>query len=70
MAMNPLKLLSAKKQFEKRHARVAAFIEKELMVPLPEGTILELSVTRPGEAPVTTNMKITEEDLQFLKDLK
>ena len=36
---------------------------------LPEGTVLELTVTKPGEGPVTTNMKITAEDLELIKEL-
>ena len=36
---------------------------------LPEGTVLELTVTKPGEEPVTTNMRITAEDLELIQEL-
>lgn len=73
MAMNPamiIKLMNAKRQFEQRHPRVLSFVEHELMTEIPEGTILEVSVTKPGRSAVTTNMRVTAEDLQLLKDLQ
>ncbi len=73
MAMNPaliMKLMNARKQFEERHPRVLSFMEHELMTEIPDGTILEVSVTKPGRNKVTTNMRVTAEDLQLLKDLQ
>ena len=71
--MNPLnivKILSLKSAFEKRHPKAVAFVNRELMTAVPEGTILELSLTRPGEQTVTANLKITAEDLEMLQELK
>ena len=73
MAISPvtiLKLMNEKKQFEKRHPRVVSFVNQHLLSPLPEGTVLEISITRPGSAPVTTNMKITAEDQALFEELK
>ena len=73
MAMNPamiIKLMNAKRQFEQRHPRVLSFVENELMTDIPEGTILEVTVTKPGRPGVTTNMRVMAEDLQLLKDLQ
>ena len=39
-------------------------------ITIPDGTILEMTVRRPGEEPVTTNMRVTPEDLELLKELK
>ena len=74
MAMNPAALLKVHqmiKGFEERHPRVVSFGTKELLGGnIPEGTVFELSLTRPGENTVTTNMKITAEDLEMLRVLK
>ena len=40
------------------------------MTGLPEGTILEMTVTKPGAEPKTTNIKITPDDLAVLNELK
>ncbi len=71
--MNPallFKFMGMKKEFKNRHPRVASFIKNELVRELPEGTVLEISVTRPGEEKVTCNMLLKEEDLELLKELK
>ena len=70
-ALNPMqivKFMNMKKGFEARHPRFAAFIQKEILTDVPEGTVVEITVTKPGCAPVTTNMRITAEDLQMVKD--
>lgn len=71
--MNPtsiMKLLSAKNQFEANHPKFAAFIGTMFTRPLEEGTILEVTLTRPGEKPVTANMKLQQSDLELLAELK
>ena len=44
----------------------------KLMVspPSDEGTILDLTLTRPGEEPVTTNFKVKYSDLALMESLK
>ncbi|MBR2527743.1 MAG: hypothetical protein IKE58_04660 [Blautia sp.] len=72
MALNPLqlmKLVSTKKQFEERHPRVISFFNHEMKSPLPEGSVMEMSITRPGEKPVSTNLKLTAQDVELLKEL-
>ena len=74
MAINPLKLAKLndyKKQFEGRHPKIVSFLDNQLgKGHIPEGTILELSITRPGEEKVTTNMRVTPEDVSLIKELK
>lgn len=70
---NPLhimKLMNLKKEFEGRHPRFISFIQNELMTDVPEGTVMEITVTKPGKAPVTANMRITQEDIKLVEDLK
>ena len=71
--MNPavlMKLMSAKTQFEQSHPKVISFLKTVFSRPIEEGTILELTVTRPGEEPITTNMKVQQSDLDLLKELE
>lgn len=71
--MNPtsiLKFLSAKKQFEDNHPKFEAFVRRILSRPLEEGTVIEVTVTRPGEKPMTGNIKLLQSDLELLSELK
>lgn len=71
--MNPssiLKLVSAKAKFEGNHPKFVSFVKSMLSRPVEEGTILEITVTRPGEAPVTANIKVQQSDLELLEELK
>ena len=70
--MNPavlMKLMSAKAQFEQSHPKVISFLKTVFSRPIEEGTILELTVTRPGEEPVT-NLKVKDSDLALMESLK
>ncbi len=73
--MNPaimLKLMNAKNTFSKNHPKFEAFIQNVLMGGngIPEGTVIEITVTKPGEEPVTTNMKVLQSDLDMVESLK
>ena len=46
------------------------FIDDEFFTDLPEGSVVEITVTRPGEKPVTGNFKTLKSDCQLLKDMK
>lgn len=73
--MNPailLKIMNAKNTFTKNHPKFEAFIQSVLMGGngIPAGTVIELTVTKPGEAPVTTNIKVQQSDLDLVESLK
>lgn len=68
--MNPLALLGIMKRLETAHPKAASFVRNELMTGLPEGTIIEMTVTKPGSEPKTTNIRITQDDLAALNELK
>lgn len=67
--MNPLTMLKYKMKLEKNHPKAAEFVKRVLMTGLPEGTILELTVTKPGEGAKTANLKITRDDLDLLDEV-
>lgn len=71
--MNPssiLKLMSAKAQFERSHPKFMAFVKKVMSRPIEEGAIVEITVTRPGEEPLTANIKVQQSDLDLLAELR
>ncbi|MGN0402551.1 MAG: hypothetical protein ACI4HQ_09900 [Acetatifactor sp.] len=71
--MNPatiMKIMGAKSQFEKSHPKFIAYLKAVFSRPLEEGTVMEITVTRPGEEPVTSNIKLQQSDLELLAQLK
>ena len=73
MAMNPanvFKLMQMKKKFENNHPKAVSFVQRVLLSGLPEGSVVEMSVTKPGENKVTTNIRVTADDLEMMEDLK
>ena len=71
--MNPaaiMKIMQAKNTFAANHPKFAAFIKAVFSRNIEEGTIIEITVTRPGEAPVTSNIKIQQSDLDLFRELQ
>lgn len=71
--MNPMtmmKLMSAKAAFEKTHPKFVAFLNNAMARSMEEGTIIELTMTRPGETPITTNIKVQKSDLELVESLR
>lgn len=71
--MNPasiMALMSAKNKFTNNHPKFVAFLQNVFSRGVEEGTIIEMTVTRPGEAPVTANIKVQQSDLELLRELK
>lgn len=69
-AASIMKLMSAKNQFSRNHPKFEAFIQSILSRPIEEDTVIEITVTRPGERPVTANLKVQQSDLELLEELK
>lgn len=71
--MNPasiMKIMNAKNKFTENHPKFAAFLNTVFSRGITEGTIIEITVTRPGEEALTTNMKVKQSDLDLLNELK
>lgn len=71
--MNPasiMKVMSAKKKFTDNHPKFVAFLSNVFGTGIVEDTIIELTVTKPGQNPVTTNIKVKQSDLELLEELK
>lgn len=65
-----MKLAGIKKKFLKNHPKMLPFVNTVIAPGLPEGTVLELTVTKPGETPVTANMKVTSEDINLFREIR
>ena len=66
--MNPMEMMQFAKEldnFKKNKQKVA----NEFGKGLPEGSILELKITRPGQEEKVSNMRILPEDQSFLSKL-
>ena len=73
MAMNPaslMKMMTMKAKFEKNHPKFVAFLSTVFSRPIQEGTVIELTVKRPGEDPVTTNISVTADDIEMFNEMK
>ena len=65
-----MKIMAALGTFKQEHPKFASFVEMLIKRGVTEGTVIEVTVTRPGEEPVTTNMKVKESDIELVKSLK
>lgn len=71
--MNPasiMKIMSAKNRFTENHPKFAAFIKTVFAKGIEEGTVIEIQVTRPGESPMTANIKVQQSDLELMRELQ
>lgn len=71
--MNPaamFKIMQAKNTFTNNHPKVEAFVQNVLTNKIVEGTIIEVSIQRPGEEAVTTNLRVQQSDLELIQSLK
>ena len=56
--MNPaamFKIMQAKNTFTKNHPKFEAFLKNVMANKIVEGTVIEVSIQRPGEEAITTN---------------
>ena len=71
--LNPLtmmKLNQVKSKFISNHPKFAFFVKNIFSRKIEAGTIIEITVKRPGENPITSNMKVTESDIELLENVK
>ena len=68
--MNPFTLLKYKPKLEANHPKAAEFVKKVIMSGLPEGTIVEVSVTKPGEETKTSNIRVTKDDIDMFDEVR
>ncbi len=70
--MNPhnmMQFMTALGTFKSNHPKFMSFIEHFMKTGVPEGSVIEVTVTLPGEEGVTANMKVLESDLELIRAL-
>ena len=73
MAINPMKLLELKNlwsAFTKRHPKFPQFLSAVQRAGIPEGTIIDVQITSPDGKTVTSNVKVTSDDIDAVKSLQ
>ena len=65
-----MKLMSAKNTFDRNHPKFGAFLKAAFGTGIEEGTIIEITVQKPGQQPLTTNLKVQQSDLELMQELK
>ena len=65
-----MKIMGAKNKFSNNHPKFVAFLSMIFSRGIIEGSIIEITITRPGEQPITSNMKVMQSDLELMDELK
>ena len=70
--MNPAMLFTLKKKFEdfqSRHPKFAMFGQDLMRSGVGEGSVIDITVTLPDGRTLQSNMRVTAEDVELIKDL-
>ena len=71
--MNPAsinKIIKAKNTFIANHPKFVSFLQYAFGSGIPADSVIEITVTKPGQEPVTSNIKVQQSDLELLESLK
>ena len=71
--MNPasiMKMMKAKNTFTANLPMVVSFLQYAFGSGIPGDSVIEITVTKPGQEPVTSNIKVQQSDLELLESLK
>lgn len=70
--LNPsgiLKLVGIKNKFMSLHPKFSAFIGHLMKNGIAEGSVIEITVTGPDGETVTSNMKVTQDDIAMFQEI-
>lgn len=65
-----MKLMGAKNKFESTHPKFVAFFSALMKQGINEGTVIEITVTKPDGTTMTGNMRVQQSDLELMEELK
>ena len=68
--MSMMKMMQAKNKFTENHPKFVAFLSAAFSGGIEEDTIIEISVEKPGQNRITSNIKVKQSDLELLEELK
>lgn len=69
---NPASILQFRKDwgdFEARHPKFVTFLGTMFKTGLTEGSVVDIAVTLPDGRKVESNMKISAEDIEFMRNI-
>ena len=67
--MNPasiMKMMKAKNTFTANHPKFVSFLQYAFGSGIPADSVIEITVTKPGQEPVTSNIRVLQSDLELL----
>lgn len=71
--MNPasiMKMMKAKNTFIANPPKFVSFLQYAFGSGIPADSVIEITVTKPGQVPVPSNIKVQQSDLELLESLK
>ena len=68
--MSMMKMMQAKNKFTENHPKFVQFLGAAFSGGIEEDTIIEISVQKPGQNIMTSNIKVKQSDLELLEELK
>ena len=68
--MSMMKMMQAKNKFTENHPKFVAFLSAAFSGGIEEDTIIEISVEKPGQNRITSNIKVKQEDLELMETFK
>ena len=68
--MSMMKMMQAKNKFTENHPKFVQFLGAAFSGGIEEDTIIEISVQKPGQNRITSNIKVKQSDLELLAELK
>ena len=71
--LNPVELMKLKKgwdTFVSNHPKFPAFMQAAAQGMIVEDSVVEVTITDPEGKAITTNLKITQSDLEMFESLK
>ena len=68
--MSMMKMMQAKNKFTENHPKFVQFLSAAFSGGIEEDTIIEISVQKPGQNIMTSNIKVKQSDLELLEELK
>ncbi len=71
--LNPasiMKLANAKNKFSANHPKVVKFLNAVYAKGIEEGTVIEITVKKPGQEAMAANFKVQQSDLELINELQ
>ena len=71
--MNPatiMKMMNLKSKFQGNHPKFVSFLKFIMEKGIEEGTVIEISVKKPNQDAIVSNMKVLQSDIELIQELK